>query len=153
MIRRRRPGPFNLGGLSSPSVPSRTANRAVTRSPNQLQFGARRRFAGGLSFQVEYQYTNALSEQLDISLTISPVKDARGNITGASKIARDITEHVRTREALRKANERLAQSNANLEYFAYSAAHDLQEPLRMVSAYREMLRRKYGNKLGNICVT
>lgn len=84
---------------------------------------------------------------LDISLTISPVKDARGNVSGASKIARDITEQVRNREALRRANERLAQSNADLEYFAYSASHDLQEPLRMVSAYSEMLRRKYENKL------
>jgi PAS domain S-box-containing protein len=84
---------------------------------------------------------------LDISLTISPVKDLKGNIIGASKIARDITEQLRTREALRNANERLAQSNADLEYFAYSASHDLQEPLRMVSTYSAMLRRKYGGKL------
>jgi PAS domain S-box-containing protein len=84
---------------------------------------------------------------LDISLTISPVKDPKGNIVGASKIARDITEQLRTREALRNANERLAQSNADLEYFAYSASHDLQEPLRMVSTYSAMLRRKYGGKL------
>ena len=84
---------------------------------------------------------------LDISLTISPVKDARGNIVGASKIARDITAQVRNREALRRANEQLAQSNADLEYFAYSASHDLQEPLRMVATYSEMLRRKYGSKL------
>jgi PAS domain S-box-containing protein len=84
---------------------------------------------------------------LDISLTISPVKDARGNIIGASKIARDITAQVENREALRRVNERLAQSNADLEYFAYSASHDLQEPLRMISAYSEMLRRKYGNRL------
>jgi PAS domain S-box-containing protein len=84
---------------------------------------------------------------LDISLTISPVKDPRGNIIGASKIARDITEQLRILEALQKANERLAQSNADLEYFAYSASHDFQEPLRMVSAYSAMLRRKYGSKL------
>ena len=84
---------------------------------------------------------------LDISLTISPVKDSRGNIIGASKIARDITEQLRNREALQRANKHLAQSNADLEYFAYSASHDLQEPLRMVSTYSAMLRRKYGNKL------
>jgi PAS domain S-box-containing protein len=82
---------------------------------------------------------------LDISLTISPVKDLNGNIIGASKIARDITEQLRNREALQKANEQLAQSNADLEYFAYSASHDLQEPLRMVSTYSAMLRRKYGS--------
>jgi PAS domain S-box-containing protein len=73
---------------------------------------------------------------LDISLTISPVK-----------VARDITELLRNREALQRANAQLAQSNADLEYFAYSASHDLQEPLRMVSAYSAMLRRKYGSKL------
>jgi PAS domain S-box-containing protein len=84
---------------------------------------------------------------LDISLTISPVKDAKGNIVGASKIARDVTEQLRTREELQKANRQLAQSNADLEYFAYSASHDLQEPLRMISAYSAMLRRKYGNQL------
>ena len=84
---------------------------------------------------------------LDISLTISPVKDARGNIMGASKIARDITEQVRPAKHCEQANERLAQSNADLEYFAYSASHDLQEPLRMVSAYSEMLRRKYADNL------
>jgi PAS domain S-box-containing protein len=85
---------------------------------------------------------------LDISLTISPVKDANGTITGASKIARDITEHVKNVKALRHANEALSRSNRDLEQFAYSASHDLQEPLRMVSAYSEMLRREFGSKLG-----
>jgi PAS domain S-box-containing protein len=84
---------------------------------------------------------------LDISLTISPVKDAHGNIIGASKIARDITEQIRNRDALKKANEELVQVNADLEYVAYAASHDLQEPLRMVSAYSGMLRRKYEDKL------
>ena len=74
---------------------------------------------------------------LDISLTISPVKDARGQIAGASKIARDITEMVKNQEAL-------GRSNADLEQFVYSASHDLQEPLRMVSIYAEMLRQKCG---------
>lgn len=84
---------------------------------------------------------------LDISLTISPIRDRRGIIIGASKIARDITEQLRNREALHTANKHLAQSNSDLEYFAYSASHDLQEPLRMVSAYSAMLRRKYGSQL------
>ena len=84
---------------------------------------------------------------VDISLTISPIRNARGNIIGASKIARDITEQIRNREALERANKHLVQLNADLEYFAYSASHDLQEPLRMVSAYSGMLRRKYGTEL------
>jgi PAS domain S-box-containing protein len=84
---------------------------------------------------------------LSISLTISPIRVA-GKIVGASKIARDITEQERYQQALREANESLARSNADLEQFAYSASHDLQEPLRMVSLYGEMLRRNFGDELG-----
>ncbi len=84
---------------------------------------------------------------LDISLTISPIKNPGGQIIGASKIARDITQQVRDQEALHKANEALRQSNADLEQFAYSASHDLQEPLRMVSAYGQMLEKKHSDKL------
>lgn len=85
---------------------------------------------------------------LAVSLTISPVRDASGRIIGASKIARDVTEQVKARQDLEKANELLARSNADLEHFAYSASHDLQEPLRMISIYSEMLQRKFGGKLG-----
>jgi light-regulated signal transduction histidine kinase (bacteriophytochrome) len=86
---------------------------------------------------------------LDISLTISPVKDSNGTIVGASKIARDITEQILSRQEIRRSNDSLKRSNADLEQFAYSASHDLQEPLRMVSIYSEMLRRKFGNRLGS----
>ena len=85
---------------------------------------------------------------LDISLTISPIKDATGRIVGASKIARDITDQIHQRQALKQANDSLIRSNADLEHFAYSASHDLQEPLRMVSAYSQMLRGKFQNQLG-----
>jgi hypothetical protein len=86
--------------------------------------------------------------RLNISLTISPVKDGSGRIVGASKIARDITARVRQEKALREANEALKRANADLEQFAYSAAHDLQEPLRMVATYSELLRKRFGGKLG-----
>lgn len=85
---------------------------------------------------------------LSISLTVSPIRDASGKIVGASKIARDVTDEVRYQEALREANESLTRSNADLEQFAYSASHDLQEPLRMVATYSEMLQKKFGGKLG-----
>ncbi len=85
---------------------------------------------------------------VQVSLTVSPVRDATGRIVGASKVARDITERERQEQALREANAALIQSNADLQQFAYSASHDLQEPLRMVATYSEMLRRRFGAKLG-----
>ena len=86
--------------------------------------------------------------RLHISLTISPVRDADGRIVGASKIARDITDWVRQNEALQEANKALKQANQDLQQFAYSASHDLQEPLRIVAVFSELLRKRFGDQLG-----
>lgn len=83
---------------------------------------------------------------IDVAITASPVYDALGRIAGASKIARDITQQVRAAERLaklnadlRESNENLARSNEDLERFAFIASHDLQEPLRMITIYSQLL--------------
>ena len=85
---------------------------------------------------------------LDISLTISPVKDKAGNIIGASKIARDITERKMAEIRQQRVEDELRRVNADLEQFAYSASHDLQEPVRSVNIYSELLELDYGDLLG-----
>ncbi len=77
---------------------------------------------------------------LDISLTISPVRDRSGRIIGASKIARDFTERRREKDELRRANK-------DLEQFAFSVSHDLQEPLRTIKIYSELLVESLGGKV------
>jgi len=84
---------------------------------------------------------------LDVSLTVSPVRDSRGRITGASTIARDITERKRAEEALAQKTLELEHSNAELEDFTHVVSHDLKEPLRGIEAFSGFLAEDYADKL------
>jgi light-regulated signal transduction histidine kinase (bacteriophytochrome) len=81
------------------------------------------------------------------SLSCAPVRRGKA-VLGIQVIMQDFTERKRAEKALFQANEKLRQANNDLEQFAYSASHDLQEPLRMVAIYSQMLQKRFGGKLG-----
>jgi PAS domain S-box-containing protein len=78
---------------------------------------------------------------------ITAIRDASGTLLGFSTVTRDITEQKRAEERLQTTLLELESSNKDLEQFAYVASHDLQEPLRMVSSYTQLLAQRYEDQL------
>jgi PAS domain S-box-containing protein len=74
-------------------------------------------------------------ERITVIETASPIRDERGATIGAVIALRNITERKRAEEQLQLANQELFQ-------FMHSVSHDLQEPLRMIRSYTDLIKRK-----------
>lgn len=86
-------------------------------------------------------------EVREVEWRIKPLDGLNSRPDGMLFIGHDVTDERKLERALSERAQELSRSNGELNQFAYVASHDLQEPLRMVTAYLELLERKYGDSL------
>lgn len=126
----------DLLGRSIDALESLEGDATITRALHEL---AQR---GPIRDQ-ERVFRGADGHGIAVSVSISPVGEQNAQ-EGAVVIVRDIRERKRAEEELHATLAKLEQSNRELEDFAYVASHDLQEPLRKIQAFGDLLKSKHG---------
>lgn len=108
---------------------------------------AMRIFENGSSGKMRFRGVSRTGEIIPLEAHTSILRDANGDPVGACGVVMDVRERKYFEDRLAAQAEDLRRSNEELEQFAYVASHDLQEPLRMVTSYLELIEQRYQDRL------
>jgi PAS domain S-box-containing protein len=95
---------------------------------------------GGRVDHYETVRVSKTGEHIDVSVTISPIKDSSGTIVGASKISRNITQQKRAVHELAQANEALRRADSMKAEFVATLSHELRTPLNAIVGWVQILK-------------
>ncbi len=98
-------------------------------------------------FKCEYRYHHLNGSDIWVIAVAKPNIDTSGRFVNYVGTLVDINEHQKAEEKVIKTLDELNRSNKELEHFAYVVSHDLQEPLRSVSNFLQLLSRRYNDKI------
>ncbi|MCU0545667.1 MAG: PAS domain S-box protein [Oscillatoriaceae cyanobacterium Prado104] len=101
----------------------------------------------GIIERHEFKFKDKNGKDIWTFISTSPVMDDRGNMVSCCALVYNISDRKLTEQQLLQLTEDLQRSNEQLEQFAYVASHDLQEPLRAVTSYTQLLGQRYQHNL------
>ena len=108
--------------------------------PDQARAGYQEAFREGVVHDYALEIRHRNGHTTPVVYNAAVYRDEAGQVIGVFAAARDIT-------AQKRAEQELIRSNAELEQFAYVASHDLQEPLRTISGFTQLLAQRYQGRL------
>lgn len=134
-------------GLPADSLVGRGHYEVFPEIPEALRATHRAVLGGATMSESETLFVRKDGVQQYVSWEARPWRTHAGEIGGMLLFTYDVTDSVQLRLRLEEQSRELQRSNEDLQQFAYAASHDLQEPLRAVSGFAQILGRRYAGRL------